>query len=150
MSARFSPRTSSASRLRSESLPSCERHCWRRRGASSGHRLPWRRRTCWLALRIWQQGAGMGGPQFQIGIFAERRKTLLEAAGRIKRTSAAVAETDLLACFAHLAAGRRYVRPTISDEQVIEAVAARHPVIEQWMRSEERRVGKECRSRWLP
>jgi DNA mismatch repair protein MutS len=73
-------------------------------------------------------------------IFAELRKTVLEAAGRIKRTSAAVAEADLLACFAHLAAGRRYVRPIISDEQVIEAVAARHPVIEQWM--EETREGR--------
>jgi DNA mismatch repair protein MutS len=73
-------------------------------------------------------------------IFAELRKTVLEAAGRIKRTSAAVAEADLLACFAHLAAGRRYVRPTISDEPVIEAVAARHPVIEQWM--EETREGR--------
>ena len=57
-------------------------------------------------------------------IFAELRKAVLEAAGRIKRTSAAVAEADLLACFAHLAAGRKYVRPTISDEPVIEAVAA--------------------------
>jgi DNA mismatch repair protein MutS len=73
-------------------------------------------------------------------IFAELRKTVLEAAGRIKRTSAVVAEADLLACFAHLAAGRRYVRPIISDEQVIEAVAARHPVIEQWM--EETREGR--------
>ena len=73
-------------------------------------------------------------------IFAELRRSVLEAAGRIKRTSAAVAEADLLACFAHLAAGRRYVRPTISDEQVIEAVAARHPVIEQWM--EETREGR--------
>ncbi|MGA3160712.1 MAG: DNA mismatch repair protein MutS [Terracidiphilus sp.] len=73
-------------------------------------------------------------------IFAELRKTVLEAAGRIKRTSAAVAEADLLACFAHLAAGRRYVRPTISNEPVIEAVAARHPVIEQWM--EETREGR--------
>ncbi|MGD0681865.1 MAG: DNA mismatch repair protein MutS [Terracidiphilus sp.] len=73
-------------------------------------------------------------------IFAELRKNVLEAAGRIKRTSAAVAETDLLACFAHLAAGRKYVRPTLSDEPVIEAVAARHPVIEQWM--EEMREGR--------
>ena len=73
-------------------------------------------------------------------IFAELRKAVLEAAGRIKRTSAAVAEADLMACFAHLAAGRRYVRPTISEEPVIEAVAARHPVIEQWM--EETREGR--------
>jgi DNA mismatch repair protein MutS len=73
-------------------------------------------------------------------IFAELRRTVLEAAGRIKRTAAAVAEADLLACFAHLAAGRRYVRPSISAEPVIEAVAGRHPVIEQWM--EETREGR--------
>ena len=44
-------------------------------------------------------------------IFAELRKFVLESAGRIRRSSAAVAEADLLACFAHLAAARRYVRP---------------------------------------
>jgi DNA mismatch repair protein MutS len=66
-------------------------------------------------------------------IFIELRKTVLEAAGRIRRTSATIAEADLLACFAHLAALRRYVRPTIVEEPVLEAVAGRHPVIEQWM-----------------
>jgi DNA mismatch repair protein MutS len=73
-------------------------------------------------------------------IFAELRKTVLEAAGRIRRSSAAVAEADLLANFAHLAAARRYVRPRIAEEPVIEAVAGRHPVIEQWM--EETREGR--------
>jgi DNA mismatch repair protein MutS len=73
-------------------------------------------------------------------VFAELRRAVLEAAGRIKRASASVAEADLLACFAHLAAGRRYVRPTITEEPVIEAVAGRHPVIEQWM--EETREGR--------
>jgi DNA mismatch repair protein MutS len=73
-------------------------------------------------------------------IFAELRRAVLEAARRIKRASSAVAEADLLAGFAHLAAGRRYVRPTISQDPVIEAVAGRHPVIEQWM--EETREGR--------
>jgi DNA mismatch repair protein MutS len=73
-------------------------------------------------------------------IFAELRRAVLEAAGRIKNASAAVAEADLLANFAHLAAGRRYVRPVIDEESVFEAVAARHPVIEQWM--EETREGR--------
>jgi DNA mismatch repair protein MutS len=68
------------------------------------------------------------------------RGAVLEAAGRIRRTSTAVAEADLLANFAHLAALRRYVRPKIVDEPVIEAVAGRHPVIEQWM--EETREGR--------
>ncbi len=73
-------------------------------------------------------------------IFAELRKFVLESAGRIRRSSAAVAEADLLACFAHLAAARRYVRPQLVEEPVLEAVAARHPVIEQWM--EETREGR--------
>ena len=73
-------------------------------------------------------------------IFSELRKSVLEAAGRIRRSSAAVAEADMLANFAHLAAGRRYVRPRIAEEAVIEAVAGRHPVIEQWM--EETREGR--------
>jgi len=73
-------------------------------------------------------------------LFSELRKSVLESAGRIRRASAAVGEADLLANFAHLAAGRRYVRPTLADEPVLEAVAARHPVIEQWM--EETREGR--------
>jgi DNA mismatch repair protein MutS len=73
-------------------------------------------------------------------IFAELRAAVLGAARRIRRASAAVAEADLLANFAHLAAGRCYVRPRIVDELVIEAVAGRHPVIEQWM--EETREGR--------
>jgi DNA mismatch repair protein MutS len=73
-------------------------------------------------------------------IFAELRRFVLESAGRIRRSSAAVAEADLLACFAHLAAARRYVRPQLVEEPALEAVAARHPVIEQWL--EETREGR--------
>jgi DNA mismatch repair protein MutS len=73
-------------------------------------------------------------------IVAELRRKVLEAAGRIRRASATVAEADLLANFAHLAALRRYVRPQLVDEPVLEAVAARHPVIEHWM--EETREGR--------
>jgi len=73
-------------------------------------------------------------------LFAELRRAVLEAAGRIRKSSAAVAEADLLANFAHLAALRRYVRPVIDAEPVMEAAAARHPVIEQWM--EETREGR--------
>ncbi len=73
-------------------------------------------------------------------IFAELRRVVLEAAGRIRRSSATVAEADLLACFAHLAVARSYVRPQLTEELVLEAKAARHPVIEQWM--EETREGR--------
>lgn len=73
-------------------------------------------------------------------IFAELRRFVLEAAGRIRRSSAVVAEADLVANFAHLAAARRYVRPVLTDEPVLEAITARHPVIEQWL--EETREGR--------
>ncbi|MGA2534949.1 MAG: DNA mismatch repair protein MutS [Terracidiphilus sp.] len=73
-------------------------------------------------------------------IFIDLRKTVLGAASRIRRSSAAIAEADLLANFAHLAAHRRYVRPIIVEEPLIETVAGRHPVIEQWM--EEAREGR--------
>jgi DNA mismatch repair protein MutS len=73
-------------------------------------------------------------------IFIELRGAVLEAAGRIRRSSAVVAELDLLSSFAHLASLRKYVRPTIVEGLNIEAVAARHPVIEQWM--EETREGR--------
>ena len=73
-------------------------------------------------------------------IFAELRRAVLKAASRIRRTSIAVAEADLLTNFAHLASLRRYARPVLVEEPVLEAVAARHPVIEQWM--EETREGR--------
>jgi DNA mismatch repair protein MutS len=73
-------------------------------------------------------------------IFAALRKFVLESAGRIRRSSAAIAEADLLACFAHLAVARQYTRPQLVEDPVLEAVAARHPVIEQWM--EETREGR--------
>jgi DNA mismatch repair protein MutS len=73
-------------------------------------------------------------------IFVALRSTVLETSGRIRRSSSAVAEADLLANFAHLAALRNYVRPVIREELVLEAVGARHPVIEQWM--EDTREGR--------
>jgi DNA mismatch repair protein MutS len=78
--------------------------------------------------------------QIEKNIFAELRRSVLANAGRIRRSSAAVAEADLVAGFAHLAALRRYARPQLVEEPVLEAAAARHPVIEQWM--EEMREGR--------
>jgi len=66
-------------------------------------------------------------------LFAELRQFVLASASRIRRSSAAVAEADLVANFAHLAALRRYVRPALTEAAVLEARQARHPVIEQWL-----------------
>jgi DNA mismatch repair protein MutS len=64
-------------------------------------------------------------------IFAELRRQLLEAAGRIRETARKVAEIDLLGCFAHLAALRGWVRPKVEAGGVLEFVQARHPVVER-------------------
>ncbi len=66
-------------------------------------------------------------------IFAELRRQLLDAAGRMRETARRVAEIDLLACFAHLAALRGWVRPQVEESGVLEFVAGRHPVVERRM-----------------
>jgi DNA mismatch repair protein MutS len=63
-------------------------------------------------------------------IFASLRTRILENTSRIRRTSSAVAEIDLVACFAHLAALRKYTRPRIDPAPILEIVSGRHPVIE--------------------
>jgi DNA mismatch repair protein MutS len=63
-------------------------------------------------------------------IFAELRKTILQAAARVRLSSGVIAEVDLLANFAHLAALRNYVRPEIVPSPLLETVSARHPVVE--------------------
>jgi DNA mismatch repair protein MutS len=66
-------------------------------------------------------------------LFAELRRQLLNAAGRMRETARRVAEIDLLACFAHLAVLRGWVRPSVNTSGVLEFVQARHPVVERRM-----------------
>ena len=66
-------------------------------------------------------------------IFAELRRQLLDAAGRMRETARKVAEIDLLGCFAHLAALRGWVKPQVEESGVLEFVQARHPVVERRM-----------------
>jgi DNA mismatch repair protein MutS len=66
-------------------------------------------------------------------LFGEMRAQLLAAAGRIRETARKVAEIDLLASFAHLAALRGWTRPVVEESGVLEFVGARHPVVERRM-----------------
>jgi len=63
-------------------------------------------------------------------IFASLRSKVMENASRIRRTSSIVAEIDLVADFAHLAALRNYSRPQLDTVCVLEVAGGRHPVIE--------------------
>jgi DNA mismatch repair protein MutS len=64
-------------------------------------------------------------------IFGELRLFAAQHASRIRTTAAAIAELDLTAALAHVAAANRYVRPTFSGDGSMRVVASRHPVIEQ-------------------
>ena len=73
-------------------------------------------------------------------IFGELRRTILDAAGRLRDTARRVAEIDLLASFAHTASLRGWVRPEVEESGLLEFVAARHPVVE--LRMEEAGGGR--------
>jgi DNA mismatch repair protein MutS len=64
-------------------------------------------------------------------LFAELRTAIAGEAKRIRRTALALAEVDVLAGLAHLAAQRNYCRPVIDESGDLEIVEGRHPVIEQ-------------------
>jgi DNA mismatch repair protein MutS len=64
-------------------------------------------------------------------IFGELRSAIAGEARRIRQTALAIAEVDVLASFAHLAALRSYCRPQFDESSDIEIVGSRHPVIEQ-------------------
>jgi DNA mismatch repair protein MutS len=64
-------------------------------------------------------------------LFIAVRRQVGQEAPRIRQTAAALAELDVLACFAHLAAERDYRRPEFSDDGELLIVQGRHPVIER-------------------
>ncbi len=64
-------------------------------------------------------------------IFADVRKRAAAQAQRIRATAAAVAELDVTASLAQVAAENRYQRPAFSDSGEMRIMAGRHPVIER-------------------
>jgi DNA mismatch repair protein MutS len=64
-------------------------------------------------------------------LFLELRASVGRHASRIRRTAAVVAELDVLANFAALAAEHRYCRPLFSEDGTLEILAGRHPVLER-------------------
>jgi DNA mismatch repair protein MutS len=67
-------------------------------------------------------------------LFVEIRSSIAAKATRLRRTAAAVAQLDVLACLAKLAADRGYIRPEFNDAGEVLIVAGRHPVIEELLR----------------
>ncbi len=67
-------------------------------------------------------------------LFTELRTAIAAEARRIRQTALALAEVDVLASLAHIAALRNYCRPNFmqaADTSEMEIIEGRHPVIEQ-------------------
>ncbi len=65
-------------------------------------------------------------------LFTELRTAIAAEAKRIRQTALALAEVDVLASFAHVAALRNYCRPQfVEGLSELEIIEGRHPVIEQ-------------------
>jgi DNA mismatch repair protein MutS len=64
-------------------------------------------------------------------LFGELRAWVGEQAARLRRTAASLAQLDVLASFAALAAARNYARPEFTDTGELVILSGRHPVIEQ-------------------
>lgn len=67
-------------------------------------------------------------------LFVELRSGIAAKAGRLRQTASAIAQLDVLACFAKLAADRNYVRPEFNVQGELLIVGGRHPVIEELLR----------------
>ncbi|MDX2152428.1 MAG: DNA mismatch repair protein MutS [Bryobacteraceae bacterium] len=64
-------------------------------------------------------------------VFGDTRAFAASHAPRIRETASAVAEADLTAAFAEVAAMRRFTRPRFTEDGALRVGAGRHPVIER-------------------
>jgi DNA mismatch repair protein MutS len=67
-------------------------------------------------------------------LFIDIRSGVAANATRLRKTASAVAQLDVLATFAKLAADRGYTRPEFVDTGEVLIIAGRHPVIEELLR----------------
>ncbi|MGH7543110.1 MAG: DNA mismatch repair protein MutS, partial [Gemmatimonadota bacterium] len=69
-------------------------------------------------------------------LFALVRSRVGEHAARLQSTADALAEVDVLAALADVAARNGWSRPKMSDEVGVSIEGGRHPVVERWLEGE--------------
>ena len=63
-------------------------------------------------------------------LYEELLENLKPHIGTLQRIAAALAQLDVLCCFAGIAARRNYCRPVFADEVTVQIEGGRHPVVE--------------------
>ena len=66
-------------------------------------------------------------------LFEQLRSQIGQHVRRLQALAQLIAELDVLACFAEVAARETYVRPELTDEFALDVRAGRHPVVERMM-----------------
>jgi DNA mismatch repair protein MutS len=69
-------------------------------------------------------------------LFENIRQTLMPHVSTFQELAYGLARLDVLTSLASLAADRRYCRPTISPDRLLDIIDGRHPVLEQQLGSE--------------
>jgi DNA mismatch repair protein MutS len=75
--------------------------------------------------------AGNHALELERRLFQELRNKILERAGEIGATSAALAEMDLAAGLGDLARAENWVRPKVDNSRAFDIKGGRHPVVER-------------------
>jgi DNA mismatch repair protein MutS len=78
--------------------------------------------------------------ELEYELFADVRRQVAEHAGSLRQSAQALAELDVLASLAEVAALHGYARPTVDATGVLEIQEGRHPVVEQLLPDGERFV----------
>ena len=68
--------------------------------------------------------------------FSALREALAAQSARVQQTAAAVAATDVLACFAAIAVKNNYCRPEVDLSGQLQIEGGRHPVVEQVLKGQ--------------
>jgi DNA mismatch repair protein MutS len=80
--------------------------------------------------------AGEKADVMEYDLFVEVRETIAAEIQRILSVARAVAQIDVLATLAHVAAEHRYCRPVVDDSRKLLINDGRHPVLEQMLDGE--------------
>jgi DNA mismatch repair protein MutS len=91
--------------------------------------------------------AGNHALELEKAHFVELRTRALAASGVIGDAASAIAELDVTAAFADLAAAEDWVRPRVDDSQAFIVEGGRHPVVERALRRQSGApfVANDCR-----
>lgn len=95
------------------------------------------------ALRAWEEkvlGADERAKALEARLFAELRGEVAPHIPALQGLCAALAELDVLASLAEVAAAGGWVRPELADDRTLELIEGRHPVVERHLPAGERFV----------